>query len=229
MNNPKAPAKRQQAMPSAVKDQVRANKEQALIQLRYGFYRDGFRLLLITTPLIVAALIVACVVAAKALSAPVLTRYVAVDRNNRVIPIVPKSERFVSDGDLSKFAAEAILRSYRIDGVNYNSEILDLANFFTGPGFEGFKKMLADSKTVEFLAASKSVASPEPLGPAVIVRTMVTDGVFQWEVRMPIKVNYIGTTSGSRTFVVDVVIDRMETIERPDAVGISQFNAFEQR
>lgn len=201
----------------------------SVVGLRLSFYREGFRALVVVTPLLLGASIISGVAAIKALNSPTLVRYVSVDSKNRIAPIVPRSEPYVSDAGVTKFASDCILRSYRMDGVNYNTQLLDSYTCFTSAGFDGFKRLLTTSKTVEYLQATKAIASPEPVGPAVITKRDNSNGVFTWYVRMPVKVSYFGVTNASRNFVVDVVIERMETIERVDPMGVAQFNAFEQR
>lgn len=196
------------------------------VRLRFEFYRDGFRWLVTTAALLAIAVIVQAVSIHHLLGRKPVERYFTVDNAGRVIPVKALSEPFVNPTTLATWAAERILKAYRLDPKNYVAQAEEQRSSFTPDGFEQYKASLVTSGTIELMTKRLLVMSATPLGTPVVVKEGVEEGVYYWKVRMPVLVDFQSATAQTqRRRIVEIVIVRRHTIEAPLGIGISQFVA----
>lgn len=197
------------------------------ITLRYEFYRDGFRVLAAILPVIGIALCGSVYLNIWQYKRPERQHYFAVDPDNRITEIKALTEPYVNDAKLLSWVSERVTKAYRLDPVNYKSQVAQMAGDFTPEGYESFIESLKSSGVIEFITKNLLISSSVPMGTPLVVQRGVTEsGVYFWRVQTPVLVSYTSATKSAQIKrVVEVVVVRRHTVEAPSGIGISQFVA----
>lgn len=197
-----------------------------VVALRNGFYRDNFRTLALSVPVLAGALVVSIALNAWLIAVKPEPRYFTVDKTGRMVQQVPSNVPYLTAGQLLNFAAETVNRAYRWDAVNFRGSLQEIADRFTPDGHQAFIKSLSDSGWIEDVQRKSMIVSSAPRGAPVIVGEGVSGGIYGWKVRYPIIVSLrSGSENKDIKLMVTLVIVRRNTTESEFGVGISQFIA----
>lgn len=196
------------------------------VTLRFDFYRDMFRTLATSTPILVAALLLSIILNFVLATRKPRVEYFAVDPAGRIVPIRSLNEPYVSDAYLSRWVAEAVGRSYSMDPQNYRTQVGDLAQYFTTEGYESYLQALQSSETISFMTKNLLVMSSIPMGTPVVAGRGQVNGIYFWKVQIPMLVDFrSGTKTAQKKRLVEVTVVQRQPIEAPAGIGISQFVA----
>lgn len=197
-------------------------------QLRYQFYRDGFRMAVTASVILSVGLLVALAVIAYLASRPPKNTYFSVDPAGRVVKMTALSSPYVNSTFIQSWVADRVSRAYAMDPKNYRTQVAELAGDFTPDGFESYKASLEKSGIIDFMTKNFAVSSAVPTGtPLIAQEGELSDGTYHWRVRVPMLVEYksASKTSPPVRRVVEVLVVRRHTIEAPLGIGIAQFVA----
>ena len=203
----------------ALKDAV------ATVLNRNAFYRDGYRLLLrITMVQLVVIVLLIGVLASMIFTVHTRQIYFATTSDGRIIPIVPLSEPYRSQADVVTWAAAAAQNVMRFDYADYRARLQEVSANFTPGGWDSFNKALKDSNILEAMQARKLVLSLGLNAAPEITSADVVNGVYTWELRMPITIKFDGAEPPQpilATLLLRVV--RVSTLQNPDGISIEQW------
>lgn len=200
-----------------------------VVMLRNEFYRDKFRMLATTFPIISFALVVSLVLNVILVSRKAERDYFSVDQAGRIVPIVALSEPYVTDSYLLNWVGETVARAYSFDAQNMKRQIGDLQPEFTPDGYNQYVDSLQSSGILDFVKKNLLIVSATPRGIPVITRTGAVAGAMIWQVQIPMLVQYRSNTkSAEKHLMVQLTVVRRQTIESPKGIGISQFIAVEK-
>lgn len=197
------------------------------VALRMDFYRDGFRWMLVSYPVLVIALLASILLNAYMLKHQPEPRYFVTDPAGRIAPVAPLNIPYISPQSLLNWVSEAATGAYTFDAENYRKQLQEMSKHFTAQGHEDY---LASMKpTVEFVIKGTMIASAVPTGAPVIVGEGETpQGVYAWKIRMPIQAEYRSAKErAKKALMLTIVVVRRSTIENPFGIGISQLIARE--
>lgn len=196
------------------------------VGLRNEFYRDKFRAMATSMPLLVIALLVSLALNVVLATRKPVDRYFAVDGAGRIVPIRSLTEPYVTDAYLSTWVTEKVTSAYSMDPQNYRRQVAALEPYFTPEGYEEFVNSLKSSGTIDQMLQHLLVSTGVPAGAPVVVGRGEANGVFFWKVQLPVLVEYRSSTkSAQKRRIVEVTVVRRQTIESPDGIGIAQFVA----
>ena len=167
---------------------------------------------------------IAVLVAAWALSAKPEPRYFAARENGGILPLVPVSIPFLSDGEVTNFAVDAVTRALTLDFANWRSDLSGAARYFERPtGWRSFLDALEGSGMLAYIREHRLVSTAVANG-AVIVSAGPDSGKrYSWTIQIPLTITYESASELSRdSLVADVAVSRLPTWEVPDAVGITR-------
>lgn len=154
-------------------------------------------------------------------------KILGLDSQNRVTEIVPLDKPLVTQAKLLSWTAEAVVEIWKLDFVNYRSELNDKARYFLPAGHAEYLKALDSSGTLKLLTTANAVVTAIPTESPVIARTMRISGRLAWEIQIPITVTY--RTQGNRKedvkMIVTATVARRTTAEEPVGIGILRFVA----
>ena len=211
--------KRAPKAPAAAKRAGAGAAEQVI--LRSDFYRDGYRRLVLINLICAAAILVMVFIIAGLASRPVETRYFATE-NGRITQLQPLSQAVLSERQLLQFAQEAAVASYTFDFVNYRKQLSELSSYYTKEGYGEYIDALTRSN-LDIVTRRKYVVSAVASGAPIVSRSGLRQGVYAWEVQMPMSVVYQSSAErADQKFVVKMMLMRMPTTENPRGVGVHQ-------
>ncbi len=191
------------------------------VVLRLDFYRDAYRrLVVLAIAALVIALIEALVIGALINRKPE-TRYFATE-NGRITPLRPLNEPLLNSRQVLQFAQEASVAAYTFDFVNYRQQLTKINEYFTKDGYREYVDALSRSN-LDVVLKKKYIVSAVASGAPVISREGVRQGVYAWEVQLPMSVTYQSSAEmANQKFVVKLLLVRMPSHENPNGVGVHQ-------
>lgn len=215
------------AKQSAAKPQSNNTGGLERIKLRNEFYRDGFRYLVTSQPLLAIALVISLGFNVAQFKRPPQNHYFAIDGENRLVPIRALSEPFITEAKLLSWVNERVAKAYRMDPQNYKAQVNEMIPDFTPNGFAQYVESLKASGIIDFMVKNLLVSSATSTGvPLITERNVTPNGTYYWRVQVPILVEYRSATqAATKKRIVEVVVVRRHTVESPQGIGISQFIA----
>lgn len=210
----------------APKQPVRNTGALEAVVTRNEFYRDKFRMMASSLPVLVVALLVSVSLNVVLATRKPQERYFSVDPAGRLTKIVALTEPYVNDAYLASWVSEKVARAYSMDPQNFRRQVGDLEAFFTPDGHQQYINSLQSSGTIDLMTKNLLILTGVPTGAPIIVGRGEANGAYFWKVQIPMLVSYRSSTkSADKRRIVEVTVIRRQTIESPDGIGISQFVA----
>lgn len=204
------------------------DEEYVLSLARLAFYKKYFGHLIwaVIIAIAVIGILVAAFVVVK--NQRVEREYFAVDsQTGRLVPMVPLSEPYISRPALLTWVQECVTGANTYDFVNYQRQFQQNSQCFTADGWQQFMTAVERAGTLETVKSQRLVAGAVANGAPVITREGLRKGTYTWEIEFPITVTYQGGQSGrttiSQRLLVTLMVSRVPTFEKKEAVGIAQY------
>ena len=199
------------------------------VGVRNEFYRDGYRTLLrvaLFEAFAIIGLIFSIVVIVNAYQPE--NRYFATTEDGRVVPMVPLSEPNLSRPALLSWAAQSATETMTFGFHDYRRRLQESSRHFTRKGWASFVKALQDAGIIEAVEANRQVVSASPRSAPTILAEGIMNGVYQWQVELPMMVTYqIGQQQRNIVMNVRLNIVRVPKLESPNGIGIEQWVAYQ--
>ncbi len=192
---------------------------------RNAFYRDGYRLML-RISIIQLSVIILLVATIIGLVLTVQTKqiYFATTSDGRIIPIVPLTDEFRTKAEVITWAAETARNVMSFDYKDFRDRLQQSSYSFTTQGWDSFNKALKDSNLIEAVKDRKLVVSIEVKAAPEILSAGVRNGVYTWDVRMPVVFKLDGPESPQPTVANLLLrIVRVSTLQNSDGIQIEQW------
>lgn len=196
--------------------------------VRNEFYRDGYRTLL-KVALVEGVVILGLVIVIVAIIAAYQpeNRYFATTEDGRVVPMVALSEPNLSRPAVLSWAAQSASETLTFGFHDYRRRLQEASRHFTRKGWGSFVKALQDSGMIESVETNRQVLSAAPRSAPTILSEGVLNGVYQWQVELPMMVTYqIGQQQRNVGMNVRLLIVRVPKLESPNGLGIEQWVAY---
>lgn len=127
----------------------------------------------------------------------------------------------IATADVLSWSTESALEIYNYDYLNYQYILKKIKPLFTQAGYESYLKALEDSKNLELVKTKKLFVSAVPTGePFVSKEGMSEEGVYKWEVQMPVMVTYKSNTQLVQQ-QVNIAMDVVRTKLSESRAGIA--------
>lgn len=198
----------------------------ATVQLRNRFYVDGYRATQAVMVLLGVALVGSVWLNFRQASRPAPPpAYFSVDGFGRITPVVPLSDPLLNTSQLANWVSESLAQAYTLDAKNYAAQVEGNRTKFTSDGFEQYKSALIESGTIDLIKRKILIASATVTSAPIIVDTMrAPDGTLFWKMQAPMLVTYTSAKEQlTENLMVNLVVTRVPTTERPSGVAINQF------
>ena len=198
------------------------------VVIRNQFYRDGYRTLVkiaLFQGIAIVALIFTFVVFLN-IYTPTRT-YFATTEDGRVVPMIPLSQANLSRPALLSWAAQAASETMTFGFHDYRRRLQESSRHFTRRGWSSFTKALQDSGMLETVTDNRQVITAIPRSaPTILAEGLMPNGVYRWEVEMPIQITYeLGSSKSTSAMNLRLVIVRVPKLESANGVGIEQWVA----
>jgi len=191
--------------------------------MRYETYKRGFNVLMISSIIMAGATFTGVGAAWWAISHKPSPKYFMAREDGGIVPLVPVTQPYLSNGEISNFAVEAITSSLTLDFSNYRKSLSEASQYYERPdGWNNFLEALKSSGTLDMITKRRLVSTVVANG-ATVAQSGVDHGVYSWVVQVPITITYQSSSQQkSETHLVEMVIKRLPTWQTPRGVGITR-------
>lgn len=150
--------------------------------------------------------------------------YFATRDTGGILPLVPVSTPYLSDGSVTNFAVKAVTHALTMDFANWRDDLLEASAYFEHPdGWNGFLDAIEKSGMLSYLRDHRLVSTVVANG-ATITETGLDDrNRYSWNVQVPLSITYESASEISRDdLLADIVVSRLPTWQAPEAAGVSR-------
>ncbi len=197
------------------------------VQLKDDFYRDGFRVVMLSFAMVVATIALLIIISLYFFFHQVLPINFPVYQDWRVQAEVPVNQPYLRVADLLQWVSQAVPALLTIDFINYDQELKKVAPYFTSNGWAKFMALTNTYLNHDDILKNKIFVQAQPSGAPVILNQGAVDGKYAWWVQIPIDVRYSGIEGNNRmtTFLIQVLVIRESTLDNLDGVVIDNLIA----
>ena len=198
-------------------------KSLELVTLRNDFYRDNFRrmvticlLSLIANAILAASLVFSI----KHHQKPI---YFASSTQGQLVNMKPLNQPILSDTAVKSWISRSLPSVFDMDFVNYQRNMNNSRKFFTDYGWENF--LTAFNPVLEKIKTDQLVTSATVTDVPYIVSKGIKDGIYTWEVQVPLIISYQKAgkeTISHQVWLVMVQRNNNQNTDTPQLLGISQ-------
>lgn len=108
---------------------------------------------------------------------------------------LPINQSMLAANEVLSWSTESVLEICNYDYLNYQYTLKKIKPLFTSAGYESYIKALEDSKNLDLVKSKKLFVSAVPTSEPFISKEGVSDeGVYKWEVQVPVMVTYKSAT-----------------------------------
>ena len=132
------------------------------VVMRNEFYRDKFRVMAGTLPVLVVALLVSIGLNVVLATRKPHERYFSVDPAGRITKIVALTEPYVTDSYVTSWVAEKVSRAYSMDPQNFRRQVGDLEPFFTPEETSNVARAMMEGAQARMREAAPLLEAEEP-------------------------------------------------------------------
>jgi intracellular multiplication protein IcmL len=194
---------------------------------RYETYQKAFRYSAMANIVLAIITLLSVTMAWMAYSSKPEPRYFATREDGGIIPLIAVSQPFLSNGQVTNFAVEAVTRAMTMDFKNWRDDLNQSSIYFQRPdGWSNFLKALEASGTLDFVRNKRLVSNAVANG-ATIVKSGLDPKTqhYSWVVQIPLTITFESASERSRENVLaEVVVSRLPTWESSRAVGITRIS-----
>ena len=194
---------------------------------RNEFYRDGFRNLIriaILEAVIIIGLILTVIVHIN--TAKPTDRYFATTADGRIMALVPLEQQSLNQAALMSWVAQAASETMSFGYHDYQRRLQQSSRHFTRRGWESFTTALQKTRILDAVNAGQQVVIAEPKSAPILKQSGVFNGKYRWLIEMPLAVTYkSGNSSRTDNIVLNLVVERVPSLESANGVGIEQWIA----
>ena len=150
--------------------------------------------------------------------------YFATREDGGILPLVPISHPFLTDGQVTNFAVEAVTHALTIDFANWRDDLSAASSYFVRPeGWNGFLDALETSGMLKYIRKNRLVSTVVANGATIVGSGLDDSKRFSWNVQIPLSITYESASEISHdNLLADIIISRLPTWQAPDAVGVTR-------
>lgn len=191
------------------------------VKLRNEFYKDNFRrmaFVLLLSVLLNAGLIITVLFMSTHQPQPV---YFATSNDGRLVRLQALNRPVLGQTAVLSWVSRAVPEIYKLDFINYRSQLNTSRKYFTSYGWKQFLNAFAP--TIDKIKTQQLVASAAPAGVPVLIRNGIVNGIYTWQVQIPLVVSFQkGETEQSQRVFWTVIVQRVNNQDTDQLLGISQ-------
>ncbi len=122
------------------------------------------------------------------------------------------------------WANEAAVSTYSYDFLNYQKQLENASDYFSPKAWKVFMQALNKSHNLDAIRKNKMAVSAVAQGAVVIKNQKVKNGVYSWQVTLPLLVTYANQRQTvNQPLTLDMLIERMPPYIGTRGVAITQF------
>lgn len=207
---------------SEVKQAPAKDSALGLVLLRNVFYKDSYRRVLTSVVLISIINVLLAIAIIYRIVVPASPDYFPATADGRIIQKVPVSLPVYSTSYVEQWAADALIKAFRLDFIHWRSQLTESRKDFTSQGWKWFVDSLQATNNLNTLRDSKMVSSIRVTSPPKVIRHLVVDGTYMWMVKMQVMISYqnINQTINAPNSVTMIIV-RRPAKDYPDRIAVN--------
>ena len=194
---------------------------QSLQDRRNEFYRNNYRRVQSLTLFLVFIGLGLAVWLGYVVLSPVQPNYYITTATGEVTPLHSLSQPMVTNQFILKWSSMVARSAYSFNFANIDNQVSDLQKYFTDDGWSSMNGAYQSSDFLSTIRSDKLISDAVVDGPAVILNEYLIEGIYTWEVEVPIMVTYTSASAKSNNFfAVTLVIQRSPTLTVPNGIQV---------
>ena len=196
----------------------------AYAKSRYETWMHSHRRMSVAVAIMAAVTGLAVAVSTWSLMSRPEPKYFAAREDGGILPLVPVSSPFLTDGQVTSFAVEAITTALTMDFANWRDDLSGASKYFERPeGWNSFLDALEESGMLSYVREHRLVSTVVATRAVIVSAGTDHRRRYSWVVQVPLSITYESASEISRdSLVAEISISRLPTWEAPDAVGITR-------
>ncbi|MBI2790819.1 MAG: type IVB secretion system apparatus protein IcmL/DotI [Gammaproteobacteria bacterium] len=199
------------------------------IMVRANFYRDNMRRLMIFCIFLIFVIcgLMGWVIFERLNKPPV--HYFTTSNDGKLTLLYPLNQPNLTTSSLLDWVVEAGTTAYNFNFGNYDRALKDIKIYFTDAGYQNFLNALTAARTIDTVRTKQLVVAAIATDKPVILKEgPTTDGIYAWEVQLPMLVTYQSASdTRKQNIVLTMLIARRSTLESPKGIGIASIKVRE--
>ena len=191
-----------------------------LVVLRNAFYKDNFRKL--TTVFFVSMLLnlVMALVLIFGSFHKAQSYYFEASNDGKLVFTEPLNMRVFKDTEVLAWVNQTMPLLFQVDFLNYRRQYMFLRSYFTDYGWMQF--IQAITPTMKMITSEKYTVSAKPADVPAITSQGVTNGIYSWQVQVPLTMIYaLGPQENQKQITYTIIVQRVNN-KTGQALGIAQ-------
>lgn len=196
------------------------------VALRNEFYVDQYRRAITVNIILSIGLVLSAGLNVYFATNPTQHKYFATTADGKVLPISPLDEPSMDAAALLAWASRAAVKPYNFDFVNYRTQLTGAATDFTTDGYKQLLAAFGQRNIIDYVTKKQLIVGSQPAAAAVISAQGALNGVYAWQVQVPINVTFQGgpeRVNATQPLLVTMTIVRVPTRDNPDGLGVNQY------
>lgn len=138
---------------------------------------------------------------------------------------VPLNQANLPSAQVLIWAGKTLQEVYTYNYKNFPQVLTSIRHHFTQPGYDSYMKALDESKNMQ-VVQDKKLAVSGKAGKGTVVKESLNNGIYTWEVQIPIEVTYEGVgESIKQNIVANLEIVRVPNADSPAGIAIHSITA----
>ena len=197
--------------------------------MRFEWYRDGFRLLLLLLLIVSGGLTLSLGLNVYLFNAQPGPKYFVQTADHQLVGVTPLNEPSFSDERITQWATEAVIQANNWNFANYREALQGACNrYFTPQGCQEYKEALVRIGNLESVKTKRLTVRAVVTRPPMILNKVIRGQTqrFTWNMQMEMIVSYLSSAEQTtQTLMVNLVIVRRAVTEYEQGVGIEKYVA----
>lgn len=148
--------------------------------------------------------------------------YFPTTANSNLVASISLDKPNLSSAALLQWTVEAMTSSYSFNFVNYKKSLQEARMYFTQAGYMNYLNELRNLNVISLVTDRKFVLSSAPTSAPILLKEKVIDGLYTWQVQLPMVVVYHSAKDELRQYLIlTMLIIRVPTSESPKGVSIA--------
>lgn len=139
---------------------------------------------------------------------------------------LPLKQPNLTNDELLNWVTDAIVSIYSYNYLNAEQALNKSRQYFTDNGYDSFMKALKESKNLETVKSKKLIVNALAQSSATILKEGDVDGVYTWQIQLPLEVTYQGANNDfKQNMDIQVEVVRQTYTQTPKGIAINAVTA----
>ncbi len=191
-----------------------------LVMLRNAFYKDNFRKLILVFFVSILLNIAAVLLLIFGSFHKPQAYYFEASNDGKLVFTQPLNEAVFQNTEVLAWVNQTMPILFQVDFLNYRRQYQFLREYFTDYGWMQFIKAI--TPTMQMIINQKYTVSAKPADVPSITSQGVVNGVYSWQVQVPLTMIYdLGPQENQKNITYTIIVQRVNN-KAGQSMGIAQ-------